>query len=128
MRLHRAGGAALAQAAHGAGVAEQIGQRGVGLDHRVAAAGVGAGDDRPALLQVADDVAQVLLGHGHFQPHDRLQEHDARLAQALLEGVAGGVAEGQLVRAGLVDLAAEDGDLHVHQREAQRCRRLRPAR
>ena len=40
--------------------------------------------------------------------------------RAFLKASAGGVAEGQLVRLGLVDLAAEDGDLHVHQREAER--------
>ena len=59
-----------------------------------------------ALLQVADDVAEVVLRHGDLQPHDRLQEHDARLAQAPVEGVGGGQAEGQLVGLGLVDLAA----------------------
>ena len=51
--------------------------------------------------------------------HDRLQEHDARLAEPLVEGVGGGQAEGQLAGLRLVRLAALDRHLHVHQREAE---------
>jgi RHS repeat-associated protein len=120
VRLHRASGAALAQAAHGARVTEQIGQRGMGIDHRVAPPGVRADDDCSALLQVAHDVADVFVGHGHFEPHDGFQQNDARLAEPFLKGIACRIAEGQLVRARFMDLAAEDRDPHMHQREAQR--------
>ena len=41
--LHRAARPALAQAAHGAGVAEQLGQRGLGVEHGEVAAGSASG-------------------------------------------------------------------------------------
>src|SRR4051812_9605473 len=46
-RLHRAPGAALAQAAHGTGIAEQLAQGGIRLDGGHAAAVLGLDDDGP---------------------------------------------------------------------------------
>jgi len=51
----------LAEAAHGAGVAEEIREGGLGFDQCRLAAWVGAGDDGAALLQVADEIAEILV-------------------------------------------------------------------
>ena len=46
-------------------------------------------------------------------------------AEAVVEGVAGGGAEGDVGRVGLVHFAAEHRDLESHERETPACRRRR---
>ena len=70
------------------------GARALGLDDRVAAARMGPRDHGSALLEIADEVAQVFFGRGHFEPHDRFQEHDLGILQGLAKGVAGRHAAG----------------------------------
>src|SRR5271157_4931 len=117
--LHRTRGASLAQTTHGIGIAEKTCQGGMGLDYGAVAATLCASDNCPSLLEVADNVAQILVGHGDLDVHDRLQEHDARIAEPLVEGIGSGQAEGQFAGLRLVRLAAEDRHLDVHQRKAQ---------
>src|SRR5262245_55642543 len=68
-------GAALAEGAHGAGVAEEFLEWGVGFDNSHFATVIRLGDDRPPLLKVADEIAKVILGRNDVELHDRLQEH-----------------------------------------------------
>src|SRR5687768_10972429 len=67
-------GAALAEGAHGAGVAEELFEWGVGFDGGHFSALVGFGDGGAALLEVADEVAEVFFGGDDVELHDGLEE------------------------------------------------------
>ena len=84
--------------------------RGFRVDHGDSAPRVGSGDYGAALLQVADDVAHVLLRGGHLDPHNGLQQHNAGLAEGFGEGVAGGHADGHFAGIGFLDFPAQQGD------------------
>lgn len=65
-------------------------------------------------LEVADDVAHILLGRGHDHLHDRLREHGVGLAHRFLKGHRAGDLERHLGRVDLVVRAVVERDLHVH--------------
>jgi len=75
----------LAETSHRAGVAKQLGQRRLGMQDRESAATLRLVDDRSALLQVADQIADVLVGRADLEPHYWLEQYRARLAQTGVE-------------------------------------------
>ena len=117
--MHRELGPALAHRAQRVDVAEHVGQRHHGVDHP----GV-APLSMPVMLprravQVADDVAHVLLGRHHLDPHDRLEQQRRRL-RACLRGRPPAAAISNAMHAG-VDVvvgAVEQRRLEVDHREA----------
>ena len=52
-------------------------------------------DDAAAAVEVAHDVAHVILRRGHFNVHDRLEDDRAGLLHALTEASLGGDFEGE---------------------------------
>ncbi len=68
-----------------------------------------------ARVQVADDIAQKLLGRHHFQRHDGFEQHGAGLFHGTFEGVRAGHLEGKIGRVHLVELPIEQDDLDVDQ-------------
>ena len=68
----------MAHAAHGAGVAEETGQGGLGLDDRVTTSRMGPRDCGSALLEIADEVAQVFF---RMVTSSTVGQHDAPFDQ-----------------------------------------------
>ena len=60
-------------------VAEHIGKRDHRLDHLRVAAAVGALDLATPAVEIADDVAEIVLGSHDLDLHDRLEQLDPRL-------------------------------------------------
>ena len=69
-------------------------------------------------VEVADDGTEVVLGGGHLNGHQRLEQTRARLASGLLEGHRTGDLEGHLGGIDLVVGAVEQGDLDILDRVA----------
>ena len=96
--LHGAGGTSAGDGAQGGDVAEHLREGHLGLDDAGAAAGlVHALHLSATLVQVADDVAHVLLGRHHLELHDGLHEHGLGLGAAVLVGYLRCYLERQLV-------------------------------
>src|SRR5688572_15331213 len=66
-------------------VAEHLGHRDVGLDDLRVALRLGTQHLAAAAVQVADDVAHVLVGHDHADRHDGLEQHRLAHIERLLE-------------------------------------------
>src|SRR5580658_6113632 len=67
----------------------------------------------PTRVQVTDHVAHVLLGHDHFDLHDRLEEHQTGPSRALLEAERCGDLEGLRARVDLVVAAVVEPARYV---------------
>src|SRR3546814_10665798 len=79
----------------GVDVAEHVGQRHHSIDHLGIAAAVHAQHADAAAVQIADNVAHVLVRRPHLDLHHRLEQYRACLRNALEERGAGGDLEGQ---------------------------------
>ena len=89
--------------------------------------GIHAHDAAPALVQIADDVAHVAVGHGDLQLAHRLQQDRVGLRQGGLVGQLGGGLEGDLGGVHRVVGAVVQHGLQVHHGVAgQRDRGRRP--
>ena len=92
-----------------ADVAEHLRQRNQGLDDPGAEPLLHGLDLATAGVEVADDVAHVVLGGGHLDRHHRLEDHGAGLAGGLLEGHRTGDLERELRGVDLVVLRRRAG-------------------
>src|SRR5262249_51875988 len=115
--LHDEGGGAAGEVAQFAGVAEQLGQRNVGVEHAAALLQGGVEDFAAATTDVARQVAQVLAGGVDDDVHDRLQEGDARLHLSVAEVFHGGQLERVLRTIDIVVLAVRQRYFDVYARE-----------
>src|SRR5919112_33935 len=104
---------AAAQVAH---VAEHLRQRHQGPDDTGAGALLHRLDGSAAGVQVADDVAHVLLGGDDLDCHQRLEQGRAGLAGGLLEDHRAGDLEGHLRGVDLVVLTVDQRRLHADHR------------
>ena len=91
--MHGEGAAGLGHGAQVDGVAHQLGLGALGLDDLLTVAGRGhAHDAAAALIEVAEDIAHVLIGHGDLQLADGLEQNGGRLGHRGLVGkVRGGL-------------------------------------
>ena len=89
-----------------------------GGDHLGVAAGFGALDLTPAAVQVADDVAHVLIGRQDLDLHDRLEQAGPTLLPQFAEGGAGRNLEGQDRGVHVMEATVVEGRLEVDDREA----------
>ena len=91
--MHGEGAAGLGQGAQVDGVAHELGLGALGLDDLFAVAGrVHAHDAAAALVEIAEDIAHVLIGHRDLQLAHRLKQHGRRLGHGCLVGeVRGGL-------------------------------------
>src|SRR5689334_8767887 len=100
-------------------VAEHLRHRHGGLDDLLAAAlRLGALDLAAPAVQVADDVAHVLVGNRHADGHDRLEEDGTALLERGLEREPPGDLERHLGRVDVVVRAEVELRLHVDDRIA----------
>src|SRR6266545_183301 len=100
-------------------VPEHLRERHEGLDHLHARARVHRVDLAAAAVQVADDVAHVVVGRHHLDRHDRLEKDRVRLRGAVLEADRAGDLERHLGGVDVVEAAVEDLDLDVDHRIAR---------
>ncbi len=68
---------------------------------------------RALAVQVAHDVAGVLIGNRDLQDHDRLEKGRLRLEDALLERLLGSDLERHFIRVDVVIAAVVQRDLHI---------------
>src|SRR5215210_7845665 len=111
---HRVAGPPLGAAAQVAHVAEHLRERDQGPDDASAGALLHRLDGPAPGVQVADDVAHVLLGRDDLDGHERLEQGRAGLARGLLEDHRAGDLEGHLRGVDLVVLAVEQRRLDTH--------------
>src|SRR6185503_18383009 len=102
VELHRVRGPTLRVRAQIRRVAEHLAQRDAGGDRQRVAAAVLALDAAAATRQVADAVAQELLGGHDLDGEDRLEQDRLGPPCGLLEGQRAGDLEGDLRRVGVV--------------------------
>lgn len=105
---HGVAGALACDAANGSGVAEHFGE-----DAGFGAAVVDAGDAGAATVEIAEDVALVLVGDGAFDLHDGLQQHGCGETRGFAEGFASGQAEGLVVGVLGVEGTIDDSDAGI---------------
>src|SRR5215210_5811646 len=110
---HRVAGPSLGAAAQVAHVAEHLRERDEGPDDASAGALLHRLDGPAPGVQVADDVAHVLLGRDDLDGHERLEQSRAGLAGGLLEDHRTGDLEGHLRGVDLVVLAVQQRGLHA---------------
>src|SRR3954466_8810302 len=115
---HRVAGPPLGAAAQVAHVAEHLRQRDQGPDDAGAGALLHRLDEPAAGVEVADDVAHVVLRGDDLDGHQRLEQGRVGLARGLLEDHRAGDLESHLRRVDLVVLAVDEGGLDAHQRVA----------
>src|SRR5829696_7595421 len=115
---HRVAGPTLGAAAQVTHVAEHLRERDQGPDDAGAGALLHRLDRSAPGVQVADDVAHVLLGRDDLDGHERLEQGRAGLAGGLLEDHRAGDLEGHLRGVDLVVLAVEQGGLDADHRVA----------
>src|SRR4051794_221948 len=115
---HRVAGPTLGAAAQVAHVAEHLRERDQGPDDAGAGALLHRLDDPAPGVQVADDVAHVVLGRDDLDGHQRLEQGRVGLARGLLEDHRAGDLEGHLRGVDLVVLAVEQRGLDAHDRVA----------
>ena len=101
-----------------ADIALHLGQGHQGGHHAVVAHLIHSLDLGPPGVEVAQDVAHKLLGHGDGVQVDRLQQHRSGILDRQLEYLATGDLEGNVLRVHGVLLAIIDGRQHVHHRIA----------
>src|SRR4051794_14099368 len=118
VELHRGRRAALRVGAEVGDVAEHLRQRDPGGDRERIAALVLALDAAATARQVADDLAQELLGRDDLHREDRLEQDRLGPPGRLLEGERAGDLERDLRRVGVVVLAVDEGHADVDHRVA----------
>mmetsp|Transcript_1438 Transcript_1438/g.3564 ORF Transcript_1438/g.3564 Transcript_1438/m.3564 type:complete len:211 (-) Transcript_1438:535-1167(-) len=116
--LHAIRGAALRVRAQGRDVAEHAGQGHVGTDDFHVTTVTDVVHQASPRVEVADDVAHVLLGGGDLHRHGRLHDDGVALGARLPPAVAGANLEGDRGGVHGVSRGVDDGRLHVHHREA----------
>src|SRR3954465_15035519 len=112
---HRVAGPTLGAAAQIAHVAEHLRERDQGPDDAGAGALLHRLDDPAPGVQVADDVAHVVLGRDDLDGHQRLEQGRVGLARGLLKDHRAGDLEGHLRGVDLVVLAVDQDGLDTHQ-------------
>src|SRR5690242_7063864 len=115
---HRVAGPTLGAAAQVAHVAEHLRERDQGPDDASAGTLLHRLDGSAPGVQVADDVAHVVLGRDDLDGHQRLEQGRAGLAGGLLEDHRAGDLEGHLRGVDLVVLAVDEGRLDANHRVA----------
>src|SRR5690606_30946961 len=85
VELHRVRGTTLRPRAQVGSVTEHLGEGDLGPDDLAVAPLLHAADATTAAVEVADDVAHVLLGRDDLDRHDGLEEDGLRPACGLLE-------------------------------------------
>src|SRR5580658_2105581 len=118
IELHAVVRPALRAAAQVPHVAEHLRQRDERLDRPGPGSFLHGLDLAAAAVQVADDVAHVLLRRPDLDGHDRLEQHGVRLGGGLLERHRAGDLEGELGRVDLVVGAVGQRHLDVDHRVA----------
>src|SRR3954452_8306722 len=119
LELHRVGRAPLRVGAEVWRVAEHLAQRDVGGDReRVAAVLLALQAAAPA-AEVADDVAEEVLGGHDLDLEHRLEQDGLRAARGLLEGERAGDLEGDLRRVRVMVLAVDERHADVDDRVAR---------
>src|SRR5689334_661282 len=118
VELHRVLRAALGGRAQIRRVAEHLGERDAGLHGERVASRLLTLYAAAATRQVADHVAQELLGRDDLDGHDRLEQHGLGLLRGVLEGQRAGDLERDLRGVGVVVLAVGQRDSDVDHREA----------
>src|SRR3954467_3167005 len=118
--LHRVLRPALAEGPQLINVAEHIGKRDHRLDDLGVAPAVGALDLAAAAVDVADDVAEIILRRHHLDLHDRLEQRDAGLLRGLAHRAAGADLERKRRRIDVVIFAIDQLHLEVDDREADK--------
>src|SRR5438094_4015345 len=111
--LHREGRATLRARPEIRGIAEHLSEGRVRGDHLRVAARLLARDAAAASVDVADDLAHVLLRGHDLERHDGLEDDRRRFAHRLLEGHRARDLERDLRRIDLVVRAVDDGRLDV---------------
>ena len=111
--LHGVVGAALGLAAQVGGVAEHGAQRHIGRHDDGAVADIRSDHLTAAGVEVADYGAHIVLGRGHADLHDGLEQRRAGLGHGLFESHAAADAEGVLAGVDLVEGAVYQRGLHV---------------
>src|SRR3954470_13203196 len=119
LELHRVGRPALRVGAQVGRVAEHLAQRDVGGDRERVAAPLLAFEAPAAPAEVADDVAEEVLGRDDLDLEDGLEQDGLRPARRLLEGERARDLEGDLRRVRLVVLAVDERHADVDDRVAR---------
>src|SRR6187431_520069 len=119
VELHRVDRAARGLRAQVADVAEHLRQRHQSLDDLDALGILHRLDLTATGVQVADDIAHVLLGGAHLDAHDGLEDHGVRLASGLLEAHRAGDLERHLGGVDVVRRTVEQDRLDAHHRVAR---------
>src|SRR6476620_1026371 len=110
---------ALAHRAERVHVAEHVGERDQGADHRGIAAGLLTTHLAAPAGQVADDAADIVLRRHRLDLHDRLEQLGTGFQRAFAEGGAGRDRERHDARIDVVIGAVDEADLDVEDREAR---------
>src|SRR3954471_20569006 len=119
LELHRVGGTALRVGAQVGRVAEHLAERDVGRDRERVAAPLLALEAPAAPAEVADDVAEEVLGGHDLDLEHGLEQDGLRPARRLLEGERAGDLEGDLRRVRLMVLAVDERHADVDDRVAR---------
>src|SRR5262245_4512015 len=110
---------ALAHRAERVHVAEHVGERDHGADHRGIAARLLAAHLAAPAGQVADNAADIFLRRNRLDLHDRLEQLGARFQRALAEGGAGRDLKRHNARIDIVIGTVDKADLDVEDGEAR---------
>src|SRR3954470_10331010 len=108
LELHRVGGATLRVGAQVGRVAEHLAERDVGADRQRVAAPLLALQAPAPAAEVADDVAEEVLGGHDLDLEHRLEQDGLGAARGLLEGERAGDLEGDLGRVRVVVLPVDE--------------------
>src|SRR4051794_18088220 len=119
LELHRVGRPALGVGAQVGGIAEHLAQRDVGADRQGVAAALLALQAPAPAAEVADDVAEEVLGGHDLDLEDGLEQDRLRATRGLLEGEGAGDLEGDLRRVRVVVLAVDERHSDVDDRVAR---------
>src|SRR5215469_10243703 len=101
----------LAHRSQGVDITKHIGERHHPIDNPCIAPSVHSGYLTATAVQVAYDVAHILLWRDYFDAHNRLEEFRASLHNAFLEGSAGCNLEGEHARVYVVMGSVDQQDL-----------------
>src|SRR4051794_37156119 len=108
LELHRVRRAPLRVRAQVGRVAEHLAERDVGADRQGVAAALLALQAPAPAAEVADDVAEEVLGRHDLDLEHRLEQDRLRAPRRLLEGERARDLEGDLGRVGLMELAVDE--------------------
>src|SRR5690606_7661689 len=119
VELHGVDGTTLRLRAEVGGVSEHVGEGDGRLDDLEVVDHLHAAVRAAPRVEVTDHVAHVVLGRADLDLHDRLEELDAGLLRALLEGERARHLEGRLARVDVVVATVEELRLDVDDRVAR---------